>query len=132
MTKFTNSQFHLPYNPKLVSIAKQMRQNPTPAEKKLWQDCLRKFPLRILRQRPIDNFIVDFYCASLKLVIGIDGESHFTQQGQDYDEERTRILEGYGITVVRFTNVDVLQNFEGVCRQLERWIPPTPLGKGGF
>jgi very-short-patch-repair endonuclease len=88
--------------------------------------------LRVLRQRPIDNFIVDFYCASLKLVIEIDGESHFTQQGKDYDEERTRILEGYGITVVRFTNVDVLQNFEGVCRELARWIPPTPLGKGGF
>jgi hypothetical protein len=87
--------------------------------------------LRVLRQRPIDNFIVDFYCASLKLVIEIDGESHFTQQGKDYDEERTRILEGYGITVVRFTNVDVLQNFEGVCRELERWIPP-PLGRGAF
>jgi very-short-patch-repair endonuclease len=126
MAKFNNSNFHLPYNPKLVSIAKQMRQNSTPAEKKVWQNCLRNFPLGVLRQRLIDNFIVDFYCAALKWVIEIGGDSHFTQQGQDYDEERTRILEGYGITVVRFTNVEVLQNFEGVCPQLERWIPPTP------
>lgn len=62
-----------------------MRQNPTLAEKKLWQDCLRTFPLRVLRQRPIDRFIVDFYCATLKLVIEIDGDSHFTDTGRAYD-----------------------------------------------
>ncbi|RMH77919.1 MAG: endonuclease domain-containing protein [Cyanobacteria bacterium J007] len=132
VARCNNSNFYLPYNSQLISIAKQMQQNPITAEKKLWQECLRDFPLRILRQRPIDNFIVDFYCASLKLVIEIDGDSHFTQQCQDYDEERTRILEGYGITLVRFTNVDVLQNIEGVCQELEGWIPPTPLKKGGF
>jgi very-short-patch-repair endonuclease len=124
--KLNNSDFHLPYNPKLISIAKQMRQNPTPAEKKLWQNYLRNFPVRVLRQRPIDNFIVDFYCAALKLVIEIDGDSHFTEQGKHSDRERTRILSGYGLTVIRFTNVEVLQNFEGVCRQLESWITPLP------
>jgi very-short-patch-repair endonuclease len=120
----------LPYNPKLVPIAKQLRLNQTVTEKKMWQGFLRKLPLRILRQRPIDNFIVDFYCSGLRLVIEIDGESHFTEQGKIYDEERTNILEGYGLQVVRFTNVEVLQNFEGVCYQLEGLILPSPLTKG--
>ncbi|MEB3886070.1 endonuclease domain-containing protein [Lyngbya sp. CCY1209] len=126
MPQLSNSNFHLPYNPKLTAIAKQMRQNPTPAERKLWQDCLRYFPFRVLRQRPIDHFIVDFYCASLKLVIEVDGESHFTQQGKQSDAERTAILEGYGLRVIRFTNVEVLENFEGVCSELQGLIPPNP------
>ncbi len=118
MTKLNDSNFHLPYNPKLIPIAKEIRKNQTPAEKKLWQDFLRNFPFRVLRQRPIDNFIVDFYCAALRLVIEVDGESHFTEQGKQHDAERTGILEGYGLKVVRFTNVDVLQCFEGVCQEL--------------
>ncbi|MEG3844318.1 endonuclease domain-containing protein [Microcoleus sp. herbarium14] len=117
-----------------------MRKNPTPSEKKLWQDFLRNFPLRVLRQIPIDNFIVDFYCAALLLVIEIDGESHFTEQGKRYDAERTGILEGYGLKVVRFTNVEVLQSLEGVCGEFlggelrvifEASSPLAPRSKGG-
>ncbi len=126
MPLLNDSNFHLPYNPKLVSVAKELRKNPTPAEKKLGQDFLRNFPFRVLRQRPIDNFIVDFYCAALKLVIEVDGESHFTEQRKQYDAQRTRILEGYGLKVIRFTNVDVLQSFEGVCQKLLGLIPPSP------
>jgi very-short-patch-repair endonuclease len=116
--KLNDSNFHLPYNPKLIPIAKELRKNPTPAEKKLWQDFLRNFPFRVLRQRPIDNFIVDFYCAALMLVIEVDGETHFTEQGKQSDAERTAILEGYGLKVVRFTNVEMFQSFEGVCQVL--------------
>lgn len=120
------TNYHLPYNPNLVARAKQLRQNPTPAEKKLWRDYLRTFPFRVLRQRPIDNFIVDFYCAALKLVIEVDGESHFTEEGKKYDEQRTKILQGHGLKVVRFTNVEVLERFEGVCEVLAGEIPPNP------
>ena len=127
MLQLKDSGFYLPYNPKLVPIAKQLRLNQIVTEKKMWQGFLRKLPVRILRQRPIDNFIVDFYCSGLRLVIEIDGESHFTEQGKIYDEERTNILEGYGLQVVRFTNVEVLQNFEGVCYQLEGLIFRSPL-----
>ena len=76
MTKnnFITNDFHLPYNRNLVTRAKELRKNITLAEKKLWYGYLRKFPLRVLRQKPIDNFIVDFYCAKLKLVIEIDGD----------------------------------------------------------
>jgi very-short-patch-repair endonuclease len=110
--------------------AKQFRQNPTVAEKKLWQEYLRNFKFRILRQRPIDRFIVDFYCAALKLVIEIDGDSYFTEEGKEYDEQRTKVLEGYGLQVIRFTNEEVMNYFESVCGEIENLIPPTPLFKG--
>ena len=129
--EWNDSDFHLPYNRQLVEKAKELRKNMTPAEKKLWYGYLRTFKFRILRQRPIDNFIVDFFCAQLRLVIEVDGESHFTNDGEDYDWERTQILEGYGLKVLRFTNDEVLKNWEGVCRRIEESIPPTPLKKGG-
>jgi very-short-patch-repair endonuclease len=122
--------FHLPYNPDLVGRAREMRKNPTAAEKKLWYGFLRTFKYRVLRQRPIDNFIVDFYCARLKLVIEIDGDSHFTPEGKRYDEMRTSILQSYGLRVIRITNEDVLKNFSAVCDMIER-IPPFPPFQGG-
>ncbi|MFW6359945.1 MAG: endonuclease domain-containing protein [Chroococcales cyanobacterium] len=123
-----DTDFHLPYNTQLVSRAKELRKNMTPAEKKLWRGYLRNFPFRVLRQRPIDNFIVDFYCPTLRLGIEVDGESHFNDNSQIYDEERTRILEGYGLRVIRFTNNDVLFNFDGVCQVIKGLveIPPCP------
>ena len=131
MVKLNKSDFHLPYNPALIARAKELRKNMTPAEKKLWYGYLRNFDSKVLRQRPIDYFIVDFYCPSLKLVIEVDGESHYSNEGQDYDRERTQRLEGYKIKVVRFTNQQVLGGFEGVCGEIQRLIPPAPLIKGG-
>jgi very-short-patch-repair endonuclease len=117
------SDFHLPYNPNLIDRAKELRKNLTPAEKKLWYDYLRNFKYRVLRQRPIDHFIVDFYCPSLKLVIEVDGDSHFTEEAEAADRERTQQLEGYGIRVIRFTNQEVLKDFESVCRSIAAEIP---------
>ncbi len=94
----------------------------TTAEKKLWNQYLKNLEFRFLRQRPIDNFIVDFYCAALKLVIEIDGESHFTTEAKEYDQARTKILEGYGLKVIRFTNDEVMNNLEGVCQQIENFL----------
>jgi very-short-patch-repair endonuclease len=119
MSNLNISDFHLPYNPQLVARAKELRRNPTPAEKKLWQEYLRTFKFRVLRQRPIDHFIVDFYCASLKLVIEVDGDRHFTETGKLYDSERTQVLEGYGLRVIRFTNEQVINHFESVCQQIK-------------
>jgi very-short-patch-repair endonuclease len=122
-----------PYNPKLVIFAKKMRRHPTLAEKKLWLEYLRGHKLRFLRQRPIDNFIVDFYCASCKLVIEIDGDSHFSEDAQVYDQHRTSILEGYGLRVIRFTNDEVLHSFDAVCEGIEQvLIPPNPPFQGGL
>jgi very-short-patch-repair endonuclease len=105
----------------------------TPAEKKIWYELFRNFPLPILRQKPINNYIVDFYCPKLKLAIEIDGETHYTEEGIINDKKRTKILKSYNIKVLRFTNTDVLKNFEGVCeiiqRELKR-IPLPPLTRG--
>ncbi|WP_017659751.1 endonuclease domain-containing protein [Baaleninema simplex] len=77
MKRLTEGKYFLPYDRSLVERAKEMRKNPTAAERKLWQ-FLRTFPLKMWRQRPIDRFIVDFYCPRLKLVIEVDGAQHFT------------------------------------------------------
>jgi len=110
--------FHLPYNPDLVGRARSMRMALTPAEKKLWKGLLKNFKFRVLRQRPIDNFIVDFYCPKRKLVIEIDGACHFKDEGKTLDKERTEILEAYGLRVVRFSDHDVMKNFSGVCEKI--------------
>jgi very-short-patch-repair endonuclease len=98
----------------------------TPAEQTLWKKCLRHFPHRVLRQRPIDNFIVDFYCAALGLVIEVDGECHASAEAQARDAERTKILEGYGLRVIRFTNQQVLRELEGVCAVLMGLVEDPP------
>ncbi|WP_254566422.1 endonuclease domain-containing protein [Oscillatoria sp. HE19RPO] len=125
MSQLKEGRYFLPYNPSLVERAKEMRKNPTPAERKLWQEYLRKFPFKVWRQKPIDNFIVDFYCAKLKLAIEVDGDTHFTEDGMIYDEKRTQILEGYGLQVVRFTNDEVMNCFDGVCCSIGEFIPSS-------
>lgn len=109
-----------------------MRRNPTAAERKLWEGCLAQFPHRVLRQRPIDYFIVDFYCAALQLVIEVDGEVHESAEAQSYDGERSDILAGYGLQVLRVTNAAVLGDFDLVCAQVLAFVgdPPSPLKKG--
>ncbi|MEM6427820.1 MAG: endonuclease domain-containing protein [Deinococcota bacterium] len=113
---------HLPYNRKLVARAKELRRNATPAEKKLWNACLKHLDIKVYRQRPIDNFIVDFYIPRAKLVIEVDGASHFTPEGRIYDADRTNVLSGYGLQVMRFTNLDVLNNLEGVSTRILAFI----------
>lgn len=114
---------YLPYNKNLVSRAKELRKNLTLAEKKIWYKYLINYQYRVYRQRPIDNFVVDFYCPKLKLVIEVDGDSHFTEDGTLYDAQRTLILEGYGLSVIRFTNDEVINCFEGVCAKIEDLLP---------
>ncbi len=104
----------------------------TKAEKKLWHQFLRKLPVTVLRQKPLDGFIVDFYCAKVKLVIEVDGGHHFTDNGIAYDQQRTKILESYGLKVIRFTNREIMDNFREVCSEIASVINRTrsPLRKG--
>lgn len=117
---------YLPYNKNLVSRAKALRKNMTLAEKKIWYDYLRHFRYRVYRQRPIDNFIVDFYCPKLKLVIETDGNHHYTDRARASDRARTEILQGYGLSVIRFSNQEVLDNFTGVVLSIEGLIAASP------
>ena len=109
----------LPYNPTLTEKARENRKNPTPAEQKLWFEVLqnkRLNNLKFTRQKPLDKYIVDFYCAALMLAIEIDGDTHAEQR--QYDETRTRRLNRLGVTVIRYTNAEVMNNLEGVYEDL--------------
>ena len=115
---------NLPYNPDLVPRAKELRKNMTPAERKFWNEYLRTFPHRVHRQRPINHYIVDFYCPKLKLIIEVDGDNHFTPEAQEYDQKRTETLQGYNLKIIRFTNQEIMNNFEEVCAIMQRYLDP--------
>lgn len=112
-----------PYNKNLTALARENRKHPTAAESKLWYQLLRMKNLsayKFTRQKPIAHFIADFYCAELRLVIEIDGDSH--AESVVYDEERTKALSSLGITVVRYSNDEILNNLQGVYVDLMRRI----------
>lgn len=113
---------HVKRNFQLLEQARELRRNMTPQEKKLWYQFLRTNPVKIYKQRIIDSFIADFYCASARLVIEIDGSQHYTSQGQAYDRERSQIMQQYDIDTIRFTNTDIDRNFLAVCKQIHEVI----------
>lgn len=129
----------LPYNKNLTVLARENRKNPTPAESKIWNEVLRLRQFanyKFLRQKPLGRYIVDFYCSELRLVIEIDGDSH--AETIEYDGERTKFLQSLGVSVVRYTNADVMQNIQGVyddlCKRIEKLTPldhPLSGGKKG-
>ena len=90
----------------------------TKEERRLWYDFLKQLPVTVNRQKVIDHYIVDFYCASAKLVIGLDGSQHYEDQGASSDRERDHAMNQLGISVVRYTNDDIKRNFDGVCADL--------------
>ncbi|MGM9626376.1 MAG: endonuclease domain-containing protein [Eubacteriales bacterium] len=112
----------LPYNHNNISRAKNLRKHATRQENHLWYDFLRQYPVRFQRQKSIDHFIADFYCHQAKLIIEIDGSQHFLEQNKKYDEFRTEILTSYHLTVIRFTNVQIDQNFNGVCQYIQKIV----------
>lgn len=103
------------HNPELTSNARNLRKNMTQEERRLWYCFLKNYPVRFLRQKVIDNYIVDFYCSEAKLVLEIDGSQHFEEKDLAYDEKRTHILEQRGLLVVRIPNNEVNQNFDNTC-----------------
>ena len=91
----------------------------TPWERKLWYCFLSKYPVRFQRQKPIGNFIADFYCHKAKLIIEIDGSQHRTTQGMKADEFRTEFLEDLGLKVIRFSNQQIFKHFPMVCDYID-------------
>lgn len=110
------------YNDELKDRSRELRKNMTRQEKHLWYDFLRDYPVKIYRQRSIDCFIADFYCSRAHLVIEIDGSQHYTDEAAVYDNERTKKLEQYGLKVIRFSNCDIDEHFEGVCMMIDEII----------
>jgi len=120
---------NLPKDTSKLETARQLRREMTPHERKLWYLFLQKYPVKIYKQRIIDKYVVDFYCASAKLVIEIDGTQHYEENGSAYDAKRTAVLESYGLKVVRYSNRDIDREFPAVCDQIDRIIKErrTPL-----
>jgi len=106
------------YRRRLKHAARELRHDPTPAERKLWYEFLCDLPIRFSRQKPLGGYIADFYCASRLLIIEVDGDSHFTRAGESHDGQRSTALEAKGLRVIRFTNLEVMQQFEGACQRI--------------
>ena len=107
------------HNPQLVPLAKQLRKEMTKEERHLWYDFLRSYPVRFSRQKVLGKYIVDFYSAQAKLVIELDGSQHYESAGMESDAQRTAFLQGYGLTVIRIPNNEVIRNFRGVCEYID-------------
>ncbi len=114
----------LPYNPKLKERARHLRNNSTKAEIRLWQYLKGRQMMGydFHRQKPIDNFIVDFFCRELMLAIEVDGYTHSFEEVTDRDERKEQRLRELGVRIMRFRDEDVMNNIEGVMKEIEDWV----------
>ena len=110
------------YNHKNVGNARNLRKEMTPWERKLWYCFLSKYDVRFQRQKTIGEYIVDFYCASAALIVELDGGGHYNPEAEQKDSERTNQLEKLGLKVIRFCNMDIDRNFDGVCTVIDREV----------
>ncbi|MEW6215225.1 MAG: endonuclease domain-containing protein [Nitrospirota bacterium] len=121
------------YNKKLKDLSRKLRKNSTLSEVLLWNQLkARKMKdYQFMRQKPIGDYIVDFYCSKLRLVIEIDGESHDSKF--EKDEVRQQKLEALGLSILRFNDLDIKRDMHNILRAIEGWIeefekqPPIPL-----
>ena len=112
----------LEYDKRNIPRARKLRRNMTPWESLLWYRFLRGYPIRFQRQKAIDTYIVDFFCAQAKLAIELDGGDHYDPHKRESDAVRTAELNAQGVTVLRFTNTDVVRNFDVVCEEIDRRV----------
>ena len=102
-------------NPKLTPNAQRLRREMTEEERRLWFFFLKSLPVTVNRQKVIGPYIVDFYCASAKLVIEVDGSQHYEEAGVKADKQRDTDLERRGFRVLRYSNYDINCRFKEVC-----------------
>ena len=102
-------------NPYLTTYSQELRTNMTREEKHLWYDFLKKLPCTVNRQKVVGKYILDFYCAEAKIAIELDGSQHYEEQAKKNDADRDQFLSEQGLTVLRYTNLEVNSNFDGVC-----------------
>ena len=115
----------IPYNKKLVSNAKTLRKNMTPEDKHLWYDLLRRLPFNVRRQHNIENYIVDFYIAEKKTVIEVDGRQHLMQEHKKADKQRDLDLNSWNITVLRYSNDSIRNEFNSVSEDILKKLDLT-------
>ena len=107
-------------NAGLKKNARELRKNQTKEERLLWNAFLSKYPMRFRRQYVIGNYIVDFYCHEAKMVVELDGSQHYGFDGMEHDRARSSYLESLGLLILRFSNLDVLRQFDNVCAEIDR------------
>ncbi len=118
-----DTRFHINNIPQLKSRRKELRQNLTPPEKRLWLYLQgSQLGAKFRRQPSVGSYILDFYCPQYRLAIEIDGAFHDSEQSHIYDNERTNFLAKSGITVLRFTNKDVMNNLDGVLSEIKKYL----------
>lgn len=110
------------HNSELTNTARTLRKNMTKEEKHLWYDFLRSYPVRFLRQKVIDNYIVDFYCHQARLIIELDGSQHYSDEGLQKDKIRAECFKKRGLKVVRIPNNEINNNFDGVCEYIDKMV----------
>ena len=106
------------YNEKLIDNSRKLRKAMTKEERHLWYDCLKLLPVTVHRQKVLGPYIVDFYIASLKIVIELDGVQHFEKYHHEKDVLRDQYLAGIGCEVLRYSNADINYRFVEVCRDI--------------
>jgi len=128
----------LRYNPNLKFLARNLRVNLTDSEHRLWSQLRRKqiLGVQFYRQKPLGNYIADFYSPKVRLVIEVDGSQHLETTQAEHDQQRTVYLERQGLRVLRFTTIEVLLELEAVTETIYRAVqetinPPNPLYKRG-
>ena len=110
------------HNTELTTNARTLRKNMTKEERHLWYDFLKMYPVRFLRQKVIDNYIVDFYCHRARLIIELDGSQHYEEKGLLKDKIRTEKIEQRNLAVIRIPNNEINKNFEGVCQYIDNVV----------
>ena len=128
----------LEYKRHLKSPSRDLRKNMTVAEQLLWSRLRRKQLLNVLfsRQKPLGPYIVDFYAFETALVVEVDGSQHYEPEHAERDAVRDKFLADAGLLVLRFDNLQVLQETDAVIEVIyevirERKTPPPPLSEGG-
>ena len=113
------------YNSKLVPNSKKLRKEMTKEERHLWYDFLKHLPMTVHRKKTMGNYIVDFYIASARIVIELDGSQHYEAQNRAADVKRDQYLSQTGCKVLRYSNADINTRFSGVCEDILRHLDIT-------
>jgi very-short-patch-repair endonuclease len=114
----------LPYNKNLKEFARELRNNSTLSEVLLWMKIKNKQMrgYQLLRQKPLDRYIADFYCQRLNLVLEVDGYSHYDQEAQENDRLRDSILQEHGLFILRIDDKDVKRDMLNVLHRIEGYM----------
>ena len=115
------------YDHNNVKLARKLRKEMTPWERKLWYCFLKNYKVRFQRQKPIEMYIVDFFCAKANLIIELDGGGHFEPEQQKKDNIRKEYIERLGYKIIRFTNREIDREFYSVCTVIDREVTSRTL-----